>query len=148
MPNPFEAYAERNLATPHKRRIEKKEAKLRQPSALEIKQAEDEILAVLYRRYHRGLKAEIAAAHGADFKRLESLLRALRWSRAEEVVDHVFAARWLRDADDDTKLAVLGYIDESFCRARVRDGRSVMDDGLWDEPLTPFLKVRHLLFGY
>ena len=151
MTNPFETYGDRAMNGAQKnrmRREERREAKLRPPSALEIKQAEDAILAKLYRNYRRALKQEIIAAHGERFKKLESLLRGLRWQDAEMIVDHVFQTRWLMEQDEGTKLAVLGYIDESFCRSRVRDGRSPIDDALPGEPMTPFLKVRHLLFGY
>jgi len=149
--NPFEAHAGRVMNEPQRRRAEKAErqaAKNRPPTALEVKQAEDAILAKLYRDYRRALKAEIAAANDPHFKKLESLLRNLSWSDADAIVDHVFTSGWLTHADDDTKTATLGYIDASFCRARTRHGLAPIDDGLPGEPLQPFVKVRFLLFGY
>jgi MoxR-like ATPase len=151
--NPFEAMAERQMNGAQKsreRRVERAEAKRsgnQKPAWLEKKQHDDAVLAKMYRAWRRGIRDEIVRVHGRDFAALLRVIRALEWTRADRVVEHVHDAWWLRRADADTRLATLHYIDESLCRARIRYGlQATFDDGLPGEPPSPFIKIRRLLF--
>lgn len=154
MTNYFEQQAERQTPPAARAKIirdEKRQAKwdaILRPSPLQLKQMDAAILMKEYRKWRRSIKDEIAAAHGEGFADLMRRLRNLQWARAEEIVDFVFAARWLREADEDTRFETLRFIDSAFCLSRVRDGRPTFDDGLPGDPLQPFHKVRYLLFSF
>lgn len=154
--NFFEAMGERQLTGAQKakdrrdeRTAARREEKLRPPSELEKKQAEAAILLKMYRAWRRELKAQIIARHGRDFAELMRLIRNLDWRNADGLVNYVDEAEWLRSADYDTKLATLSYMDESLCRARIRQGLAPFDDGLpqLDEEPGPGIKLRYILFG-
>lgn len=152
--NPFEAMANRQLNGAHRGRIEREEAQIERqraimmPTPLEKRRAEKAELMRQYRAWRRECQDEIIRQHGHDFAALLRLIRNLSWPNAHLVVDFVLKADWMRAMDQDMRLRTLDFIESSFCRARVREGLSMMDDGLWDEPLTPFLKIRRSLFGY
>lgn len=159
MTNYFEQMADRQTVSPVKAKLraaEKRQAKkderangvLAKPTWLELKREEDAILAKLYRRWRAGIKAEVVARHAAEFAALLRLIRKLSWASAPAVVDFVDRAGWLHTADEGTRLETLRFIEDSFCRARVRAGLPTFDDALWDEPPTPFLQIRKRLFGF
>jgi len=155
--NYFDQVADRQLtgAQKSKERVRQKwadkraakEESILKPSPLQKKQAEKAELLKLYRKWRRGIKEKIIEVHGADFAALMRLLRNLNWSSAERVVEFVRGAQWLIDADAETRFQTINFIDSSFCRSRIREGLAPIDDGLFDEPPTPFLKIRKLLFG-
>lgn len=156
MTNPFEALAESQLTgtqkakhrAAEKRAIKKEEARVRKLSPLEKKQQEQAKLLSLYRGYRRKLRQGIVDQHGSDFAALMRLVRNSHPDKESAIHDHVARSQWLLDADEDTRMATLSYINASFASGRVRDGRAPIDDPLWDEPLSPFLKIRKLLAGF
>lgn len=156
MTNPFEALAERQMpsATKAKHRVAEKrearreEARVRKLSPLEKKQQEQAKLLSLYRDYRRKLRQGIVDQHGADFAGLVRLIRNSHPDREQLIHDHVARSGWLLEADEDTRMATLSYIDAAFASGRTRDGRPPIDDPLWGEPLSPFLKIRKLLAGF
>jgi hypothetical protein len=151
--NPFEQLADRQLNSAAKRKIEKREAKeervraIMVPTAREKKQQDAAAQLKLYRAWRSNIKKAVAAAHGSNFAALLRLIRGLEWRDADKVVDFVEGAHWLLEADEDTRLETLKFIDASFIRARIRDGRSPIDDGLPGEPDTPFVMIRWMLMG-
>ena len=129
------------------RRVERERVIL-MPTPLEKKQQDAAVQMKLYRAWRRSIRTEILAECGPQFADLLRLIRNLEWTRAEDVVDFVRGARWLRRADDETRFETLRLIDGSLGRARVRHGLSELDDGLPGEPLTPFLKIRKMLMHF
>lgn len=153
--NPFENLADVQMSGAAKAkgrardRAEKRaEEKLRPPTPLELKRMEDAELAKLYRAWKREERAEMVEAHGKGMKELISLLRGLHASSFHDVFEYIRTCRWLLDADDQTKKFVLGAIDAAMVRANIRDGRPPLDDPLWDQPPSPWIKIRKLLTGY
>lgn len=158
MTNFFEQVADSQTVSPVKakmaaaeRRQAKKEERangvLAKPTWQELKREEDAVLAKLYRRWRAGVKAEVVAANVPGFANLLRLIRKLDWANAPRVVDFVESAEWLHHADENTRLETLRFIEDSFCRSRVRHGLPTFDDALPGEPLTPFLAIRKRLFG-
>ena len=153
--NYFDQVADRQLNGAQKakerrqqRTAERREERLRPPTAMEIKRQEQAILAKMYSQWRRGIRDELARAHGRDFAALIRIIRNLDWRDAPKVVEFVRNAQWLRDADEDTKFETARFIDGSFCRSRVRAGKAPLDDGIFDEPPGPFMEIRWILFGY
>lgn len=155
MSNPFEAYAESdNIPSPVRSRHraqDKREAKRIQaemvPSPLEQKQMEQAELARLYRIWKKEVRARIVAENKEGMAALSRLIRGLSIDKFDALLEYVRGAAWLLEADETTRLATLSYIDASMCRARIRDGRSPMDDGLWTEEPGHFVRIRKILLG-
>lgn len=149
--NPFEAMAEAQMPSPLKakhRAIEKREAtRLRKLSPLEVKQQDQARQLKLYRQYRRTLRKAIVDKHGSDFAALIRLIRNSHPEKEAAIHDHVASSGWLLGADLDTRMATLSYIDSAFVVGRIRDGRPPIEDPVFDEPLSPFLKIRKLLTG-
>lgn len=158
MTNPFEEIGERQIsgAVKAKERAKERVAANRAerervimvPTPLEKKLQDARAQLSLYRKWRRGVREEIIAAHREELTNLLRLLRRLDWARVEEVVDFVKGARWLLESDEDTRFVTLDLIDASIGRARIRNGRAGIDDGLPDEPLTPFIRLRRLLMRF
>jgi len=158
MTNPFEAYAASDrvpspVRAKHRaqdRREAEKAERVRAemvPSPLERKQMEQAELARLYRAWRREVKAKIVRENKEGMAALSRIIRNLSTEGFDAVLEYVQGAQWLLEADENTRLATLSYIDVSMCRARVRDGRPPMDDGLWDEPPSHFVRIRKVLLG-
>lgn len=149
--NFFEAMAEAQIPSPikakHRAAEKRAEAKLRKPSAFEKKQQEQAKQLKIYREWRRTLRKSIVAEHGSDFAALVRMIRNSHPDKEAAIHDHVVRSEWLLSADLDTRLATLSYIDSAFAAGRIRDGRPPIDDPVFDEPLSPFLKIRKLLTG-
>lgn len=155
MTNPFETYAETAIVSPRRARIRAQERRQEgsqsrsapAQAALDKKQEEQAAQLRIYRAWKREIRDEIRRKYGREFKDLMRLLRNLPLSRHDELADHVEGATWLIRSDLTTRLATLSYIDSAIVRSNIRDGRPPFDDPLWDEPTTPFLRIRRVLTG-
>lgn len=105
----------------------------------------------LIRRYKAALRQRRDdlenGPHGQEVKALLQLLDNLTASSAGALVGYVMHARWLRDADYNTRLDVLSLVGTAIARFRIRNGLPPFDDSLPPEPPTAFELVRHLLTG-
>jgi|SRR6185437_12203844 len=153
--NYFDQVADRQLTNPQKAKErvkkkweEKREAKARGPTPLQLKQMDDAVLLKMYRDWRREIKQKIVETHTTNFAALMRLLRNLDWNRAEDVVEYVRDAAWLLRSDEGTRLATLSYIDGSLIRSRIRHGIAPIDDGFLDEPPDVFIRVRRIMVGY
>jgi hypothetical protein len=154
MPNPFEAMAERQMSAPAKRQVARTEERAERerismvPTPLEKKLQDSAAQLKMYRKWRKGVRSDIVAGHRDWFAGLLRLLRKMSWLDVELVVKYVSDAKWLRKADETTRWETLRFIDDAIGRSRVRQGLPEMDDGLPDEPLTPFIKIRRLLMRF
>jgi hypothetical protein len=156
--NFFEQVAERQLssAAKTKERVARqwadkraeRERKIMAPTPLEKKQRDAAIQLGFYRKWRSEVKKGILERHGSDFAALVRLLRALPWGRADEVVEFVRNAAWLRRADEQTKFATLSYIDQALILSRIRHGIAEIDDGCLDEEPGHFIRIRRILYGH
>lgn len=154
--NPFEEMAQRQMNGAQKAKIRVKQkwadkrearevAKHMKPSPLMQKQMDAATLMKDYRKWRNSIKQGMVERHGTDFAALMRLLRNLSWSNMEHVIGHVKKARWLQEADEQTRFETLRFIDASFCRSRVREGLPEFDDGMWDDPPSPCMRLKKIL---
>lgn len=103
------------------------------------------------KRYRAALRQRrddlLAGPHGQEVKSLLQMLDSLSGSSAPALVQYVMKARWVRDADYNTRHDVLALVGTAIARFRVRNGLAPFDDSLWDEPPTAFEQIRYLLTG-
>lgn len=155
MPNFFEAMAEAQMPSPVKakhRSIEKAAVtRALKKSDLEQKQEDQNKQLKIYNAWKRSVRKAIAERYGTDFKELISLIRNSHPDRENEIYKFVSKAKWLLSADNDTRMAVLSYIDSAFIIGRIRDGRSPFDDPIpsfdnsFKDKQTAFMKIKKLL---
>lgn len=142
--NPFEAEGER--ATKHARRkMEPKQVKppmVLSPLERKLKDQGDQLKR--FRLWKRQIKEGLTTGDYAP--EIIMLLRYLRKLPApDELLRLVASSQWLIDGSANMRMSVLEYIDAAIIRWRIRHGLSPFDDGLPDEPDTPFVAIRRLL---
>jgi len=102
-------------------------------------------------RHHVRVRREdlLAGPHGQEVRALLQLLESLSASSAPALVQYVMKARWLREADYNTRLDVLSLVGTAIARFRVRNGLPPFDDSIpyMDEAPTAFQVIRKLLTG-
>lgn len=105
----------------------------------------------LLKRYRAALALRrqelLEGPHGQEVQALLQLLDSLSATSASALVSYVVKARWLKEADYNTRLDVLSIVGTAIARFRVRQGLPPFDDSLpfMDEPPTAFEQVRKLL---
>jgi hypothetical protein len=108
---------------------------------------------VLMKRYRQALANRrqelLNGPHGREVKGLLQLLDNLTASSAAALVLYVSKARWLTDADRNTRFDVLAIVGTAIARLRVRSGLLPFDDSLpyMNEAPTAFEQIRKLLTG-
>lgn len=143
MSNPFEALADN--ATRHtKKKIEREARAPMVPSPAEKAQRERGKQLAQFKQQKAQIRRGMAAGlYGPEIIMLLRLLR--RVPSSQQLVDFVRNSKWLLDASHDTRVDVFEWINAAMVRWRIRHGLPPFDDGLWEEPDTPFVQVRRLL---
>lgn len=103
-----------------------------------------------YRRHLRQREEELRQGpHGREVSSLLQLLETLSASSAPALVQYVMKARWLIEADYNTRLDVLSLVGTAIARFRVRNGLPPFDDSIpfIGEAPTAFQQIRKLLTG-
>src|SRR5258708_26301486 len=156
----FEAFG--NSITPHpiKQQQERTAARaarkaVRAPMVkhgLEKEQIEKAKQLMRYRKW----KAEVreGMSRGDYGNEIITLLKQMRCpSRGKELVEYVQSAKWLMKCSLETRLTLLGYIDDAMIRHAIRNGYPPFDDAIpaFDdnpgESPTAFLIIRKQLTG-
>ncbi len=108
---------------------------------------------ILLRNYRRAIKVRrddlLAGPHGREVGAFVQLLDTLSTSSAPALVQYVMKARWLIEADYNTRLDVLSLVGTAIARFRVRNGLPPFDDSIpfMGEAPTAFQQIRKLLTG-
>ena len=154
MTNPFEQLADAQMVAATKARhraAEKRAAKIVKSereapmklSEMEQTQADQSTQLRAYRAWKRAeVEALLNGPHGEDWKQLAKLLRSLSLESADELVEHIKASQWLRDADMQTRRTALSVISSTIIRLRIANGYSPISDSLPGEEPTAFEIVR------
>ena len=158
MTNPFERLANAQMvaATKAKHRSAEKRAAAKvvkserdapmKLSEMEQIQADQSTQLRAYRAWKRAeVEALLNGPHGEDWKQLAKLLRSLSIESASELVDHIKASQWLRDADMQTRRTALSVISSVIIRLRIANGYPPIDDSLLGEEPTAFEIIRNEL---
>jgi hypothetical protein len=112
-------------------------------SPLEQKMEDSSRQMRIYRRIKRAeLRARLEGTQAEQWRALIEQLKALTIEDGDALVDYVQAQDWIREADLDTRYAVLSLIADVIIRLRVRNGYSPIDDSLPGEPPTVFEIIR------
>jgi hypothetical protein len=146
MTDAFSAFAEENKPA-HVARKERIAATRKERAAekAQNEQAEINKIAAAWRRAR--LEDLKTGPHGADVKALRSFLRAMTLESAQDLVDYVARAQWLRDCDADTSFDCFDMICRAVTSLRMRNGLSPFDDPLGDER-NAVLQIRMQLYGF
>jgi hypothetical protein len=96
-------------------------------------------------QWRRGcLEAVLAGPHGRSLQELIPFLETMTIHDAPALVALVKVGRWQR-TDPNTRLEVLGVIDDHIIKLREAHGLAPFDDGLTDDDLTAFQQIREML---
>lgn len=143
MANPFEALAD-NATRSTRKKIEREARAPMVPSPAEKAQRERGKQLAQFKQQKAQIRRGMAAGlYGPEIIMLLRLLR--RVPSSQQLVDFVRNSKWLLEASHDTRVDVFEWINAAMVRWRIRHGLPPFDDGLWEEPDTPFVQVRRLL---
>jgi len=142
--NFWEHLADKQIAHPVKRKLEKADRRAAAEARKKEEKAEAEQLS-LYKAWKREIRKELQVKHGRQLEVLVKLLKNMSLDSADALVEFVEGADWLINADEHSRVTILSYIDDAIIKVRVQHGLSPFDDSLWDEEDTAFQKIRRLL---
>jgi hypothetical protein len=111
----------------------------------EQKLADDARLLRAWKKFHREEReAVLAGPHGAVLAELFRMFANLKHVQPVQLIGFVRSIDWSA-IDYQTKLTVVHEINEAITAFREKHGLAPIDDGVPDEPETPFRMIRAIV---
>jgi hypothetical protein len=113
----------------------------------EEKEASDrEKLLRAWKKYHREERETVLAGpHGAMLAELFRMFKNLQHVQPSQLIGFIRFVDWT-SVDYNTRLVVLHELNNTITTFREKRGLEPIDDGLPDEPDTPFRTIKAILF--
>ena len=151
--NPFLLVAELQMVSATKAKLRRQAAKYKRNSdapmileGLDKKLAQQSAQVRAYKRQRRALiRAQLMGPKKIEWLELTRVLRRMTIEDSAPLINHVRQAKWLHDADLDTRYVALSVIASAIVRLRTVNGYDPFDDSLPGEEPTAFEIIRGIL---
>jgi|SRR4051794_13116149 hypothetical protein len=118
---------------------------MKRRGAQQQKLADDARLMRAWRKWHREEREQVLSGpHASVLGDLFRMFANLKYVQPAQLIGFVRSVDWTT-IDYDTKLVVIHELNTAITALRVKHGLPEIDDGLPDEPGTPFRTIRAIV---
>lgn len=136
--NGFEAYADQAIPQPVKRKLDRQAERV-----IEVHK-EREQLSKTYRRQRAEWEESVFEAN-PRMRAMAAWVDGLSLEDADELIEQIEMADWLRRGTSDERYLALSRIDKHIMKLREKAGMTTFDDPWPDEQPNAFIIIRSLL---